>query len=49
MIFSFTDVASRTDFANLIGEFVPQQDEHWELFLIMMEIVDLLFFSYNIC
>ena len=27
----------------LIGEFVPQQDEHWELFLIMMEIVDLLF------
>ena len=27
----------------LIGEFVPQQDEHWESFLSMMEIVDLLF------
>jgi len=27
----------------LIGEFVPEQDEHWELFLQMMEIVDLLF------
>jgi len=27
----------------VIGEFVPQQDEHWELFLSMMEIVDLLF------
>ena len=27
----------------VIGEFVPQQDEHWELFLTMMEIIDLLF------
>lgn len=27
----------------LIGEFVPDEDEHWELFLRMMEIVDLLF------
>jgi len=27
----------------LVGEFVPQQDEHWELFLTMMKIVDLLF------
>lgn len=27
----------------LIGEFVPEQNAHWELFLQMMDIVDLLF------
>jgi len=30
------------DFAASHWRIVPQQDEHWELFLTMMEIVDLL-------
>jgi len=36
-------VAFGTDFATSHWRIVPQQDEHWELFLTMMETVDLLF------
>ena len=40
--YSFTDVDSGLPL--LIVEFIPQQDEHWELFLTtMMEIVGLPF------
>ena len=27
----------------IIGEFVPEEDQRWDLYLRMMEIVDLLF------
>lgn len=27
----------------IIGDFVPEDDQHWELFLQLMDIVDILF------
>ena len=27
----------------IIGDFVPEDDQHWELFLHLMDIVDILF------
>ena len=43
MCFSFTNVASCPYFASTCRRLCPDDDEHWLLYLQMMEIVDLLF------